>query len=227
MSAPEIKINWRCTTREAHEQYVICLRGRLHALCRLCNAYYKAIYRTSTMTIHIHMSLILNRGLPDASLPILASPLPPATAAKLMVVIISLLLIAASLYHVSPTRLRRVLSDAMQKLDQVFVEVSTAGLLGLLPPEDTQIVVSTYHMLRIKAGALQTAALRNSTSWRWGLFNFFACSTRLLRCIKQVKNFQRHLQILQEDHRNRTNSLALSFATATGVSQSTDVLTAE
>ncbi|KAJ7716112.1 hypothetical protein B0H16DRAFT_1741446 [Mycena metata] len=137
------------------------------------------------------MSLISTRsaGLPDGSLPILASPLPPATAAKVMLVVIGLLLIATSLYYVSPTRLTRILSDAMNKLDKVFVEVSTAGLLGLLSPEDMQIVVSTYHMLRIKAGALQTAALRNSTSWRWGLFNFFPRSTRLLRCIKQVKDF--------------------------------------
>ncbi|KAJ7716115.1 hypothetical protein B0H16DRAFT_1898472 [Mycena metata] len=31
----------------------------------------------------------------------------------------------------------------MKKLDKVFVEVSVAGLLGLLPPEDTQTVIST------------------------------------------------------------------------------------
>ncbi|KAJ7759060.1 hypothetical protein B0H16DRAFT_1720482 [Mycena metata] len=89
------------------------------------------------------MSLISPRGtgLPDASLPILASPLPPATAAKVMLVVI---LIAASLYYVSPTRLTRVLSVAMNKLDKVFAEVSAAGLLGLLSPEDMQTVVSTH-----------------------------------------------------------------------------------
>ncbi|KAJ7759063.1 hypothetical protein B0H16DRAFT_1456964 [Mycena metata] len=150
-------------------------------------------------------------GLPDGSLPILASPLPPATAAKVMLVVIGLLLIAASLYYVSPTRLTRVLSDAMKKLDKVFVEVSVAGLLGLLSPEDTQTVISTYQMLRVEVGKVQAQTLHTSTSWRSGLFNFFTCSTRLFRCIKQVKGFQTHLQILQEDHRNRTNSLALSF----------------
>ncbi|KAJ7701361.1 hypothetical protein B0H16DRAFT_1705376 [Mycena metata] len=169
------------------------------------------------------MSLILNRGtgLPDASLPILASPLPPATAAKVMVVIIGLLLIAASLYYLSPMRLTRVLSDAMQKLDKVFVEVSTAGLLGLLPPEDTQIVVSTYQKLRVEAGKVQTETLRHSTSWRSSLFNFFPRSTRLFRCIKQVKDFQTHLQISQEDYRNKTHSLPLSFATRVSHSTST------
>ncbi|KAJ7759087.1 hypothetical protein B0H16DRAFT_1534297 [Mycena metata] len=167
------------------------------------------------------MSLISNRGtgLPDASLPILASSLPPATAAKVMVVIIGLLLIAASLYYVSPTRLTRVLSDTMQKLDKVFVEVSTAGLLGLLPPEDTHIVVSTYQKLRVEVGNAQTERLRNSTSWRSSLFNFFPRSTRLFRCIEQVKDFRTHLQILQEDYCNKTHSLPLSLAT--GVSHST------
>ncbi|KAJ7759107.1 hypothetical protein B0H16DRAFT_629862 [Mycena metata] len=168
------------------------------------------------------MSLISPRGigLPDASLPIIASPLPPAIAAKVMVVIIGLLLIAASLYYVSPTRLTRVLSDAMNNLDEVFVEVSVAGLLGLLSSDDVQTVVSTYQMLRVEVGKVQTETLRNSKSWCTSLFGVFAGgSVSLVRCIKKVKEFQRHLQILQEDHRNKTHSLPLSFAT--GVSHST------
>ncbi|KAJ7759122.1 hypothetical protein B0H16DRAFT_1720538 [Mycena metata] len=159
-------------------------------------------------------------NLPDGSLSILASPLPPATAAKIMLAIFGLLLIVASLHYASPTRLTRVLSDAMSDLDKAFIEVTTAGLLGLLSAEDMQAVVSTYQMLRIKVGTLQTDALRNSTSWCTSLYNVFAGrSVSLLRCIKEVEEFQRHLQILQEDHRNSTNSLPLSFAT--GVSRST------
>ncbi|KAJ7037390.1 hypothetical protein C8F04DRAFT_1092284 [Mycena alexandri] len=163
-------------------------------------------------------------GLPNGSLSILASPLSPATAAKLMVVIIGLLLIAPSLYYASPTRLTRVLSDAMSSLDKVFVEVSAAGLLGLLSPEDMQTVVSTFQMLRVKVGMFQTDTLRNSTSWRMSLRDFFTRSILLFRCIKEVKDFQTHLeepviQILQEDYRHRTNSLPLSFAT--GVSHPT------
>ncbi|KAJ7759102.1 hypothetical protein B0H16DRAFT_1534349 [Mycena metata] len=61
-----------------------------------------------------------------------------------MLVVIGLLLVVALLYYTSPTRLTGVLSDAMSNLDKVFGEVSTAGLLGLLTPEDVQTVVSTY-----------------------------------------------------------------------------------
>ncbi|KAJ7759115.1 hypothetical protein B0H16DRAFT_1885045 [Mycena metata] len=159
-------------------------------------------------------------GLPDASLPILASPLSPATAANVTLCIIGLVLVVATLYYASPTRLTRVLSDAMSNLDNAFVVVSTAGLLGLLSPADMQTVVSTYQMLRVKVGTLQADTLRNSRSWCTSLCSLFAGgSVSLFRCIKEVKDFERHLQILQEDHRNRTNALPLSFAT--GVSHST------
>ncbi|KAJ7716113.1 hypothetical protein B0H16DRAFT_1741447 [Mycena metata] len=159
-------------------------------------------------------------GLPEASLPILASPLSPATAGKVMVVIVGLLLIAGAIHYTSPDRLTRALSDAMSNLDKVFVEVSVAGLIGLLSPEEMQTVVSTYQTLRVKAGMFQTETLRNSTSWRTSLFNFdFMRSIPLLRCIKEVKDFERHLQILQEDYHNKTHSLPLSFAT--GVSHPT------
>ncbi|KAJ7759111.1 hypothetical protein B0H16DRAFT_1534397, partial [Mycena metata] len=159
-------------------------------------------------------------ALPDGSLSILASPLPSTTAAKIMLVVIGLLLVVALLYYTSPTRLTGVLSDAMSNLDKVFGEVSTAGLLGLLTPEDIQTVVSTYQMLRVEVGKVQAETLRNSKSWCTSLSSVFAGrSVSLFRCIKKVKEFQRHLQILQEDHRNKTNSLPLSFAT--GVSRST------
>ncbi|KAJ7759090.1 hypothetical protein B0H16DRAFT_1534306 [Mycena metata] len=159
-------------------------------------------------------------ALPDGSLSILASPLPSATAAKIMLVVIGLLLIVAFLYYTSPTRLTHVLSDAMSNLDKVFGEVSTAGLLGLLTLEDVQTVVSTYQMLRVEVGKVQVETLRNSKSWCTSLFSVFAGgSMSLLCCIKDVKDFARHLQLLQEDHRNKTNSLPLSFAT--GVSRST------
>ncbi|KAJ7759061.1 hypothetical protein B0H16DRAFT_1885020 [Mycena metata] len=158
-------------------------------------------------------------NLPDGSLSILASPLPPATAAKIMLAIFGLLLIVASLHYASPTRLTRVLSDAMSDLDKVFIEVTTAGLLGLLSAEDMQAVVWTYQMLRIEVGTLQSDALRNSTSWCTSLYSVFTRSKRLFRCIKQVRDFQRRLQVLQKDHRNKTNSLPLSFATGTNVLQ--------
>ncbi|KAJ7759116.1 hypothetical protein B0H16DRAFT_1689078 [Mycena metata] len=134
-------------------------------------------------------------SLPDASLSILASPFSPATAAKIILAIISLVLIVASLYYVSPTRLTRILSDAMNNLDKIFVEVSVAGLLGLLSPDDVQTVVSTYQMLRVEVGKVQTETLRNSKSWCTSLFSVFAGgSVSLVRCIKKVKEFQRHLQ---------------------------------
>ncbi|KAJ7716121.1 hypothetical protein B0H16DRAFT_1476924 [Mycena metata] len=150
-------------------------------------------------------------NLPDGSLSILASPLPPVTAAKIMLVIFGLLLIVALLHYASPTRLTRVLSDAMSDLDKVFIEVTTAGLLGLLSAEDMQTVVWTYvfsptrfpkfqpfgsyHMLRIEVGTLQSDALRNSTSWCTSLYSVFTRSTCLFRCIKQVRDFQRRLQL--------------------------------
>ncbi|KAJ7043792.1 hypothetical protein C8F04DRAFT_1251175 [Mycena alexandri] len=158
-------------------------------------------------------------NLPDASLPILASLLSPATAAKAMLAIFGVIIIVASLHYASPTRLARVLSDAMNGLEKLYLEMAMAGLLGLLPSDDIHTVVSTMQLLRVEVGMLKTEALRNSKSWRASLLDFFTGrSVSLFRCIKEVKDFQTHLKILQEDHRHRTNSLPLSLAT--GVSRS-------
>ncbi|KAJ7028654.1 hypothetical protein C8F04DRAFT_1118799, partial [Mycena alexandri] len=131
-----------------------------------------------------------------------------------MLSIFGLLLILTFLHYVSPARLTRVLSDAMSSVEKLYLDMAMAGLLGLLPPDDIHTVVSTIQILRVKVGLNQTETLRNSKSWRTSLSSFFAGrSVSLFRCIEEVKDFQRHLQILQEDHRHRTNSLPLSFPT--------------
>ncbi|KAJ7037223.1 hypothetical protein C8F04DRAFT_1092976 [Mycena alexandri] len=133
-----------------------------------------------------------------------------------MLNIFGLLLIVTSLHYVSPARLTRVLSDAMSSLEKLYLDMAMAGLLGLLPTT----TFTPMQILRVKVGVNQTETLRNSKSWRTSLSSFFAGrSVSLFRCIEEVKDFQRHLQILQEDHRHRTNSLPLSFPT--GVSHST------
>ncbi|KAJ7043785.1 hypothetical protein C8F04DRAFT_1073313 [Mycena alexandri] len=137
-----------------------------------------------------------------------------------MLNIFGLLLIGTSLHYVSPARLMRVLSDAMSSLEKLYLEMAMAGLLGLLPSDDIHTVVSTMQILRVKVGVNQAETLRNFKLWCMSLSSFFAGrSVSLFRCIEEVKDFQRHLHILQEDHRHRTNSLPLSFPT--GVSHST------
>ncbi|KAJ7043779.1 hypothetical protein C8F04DRAFT_1229252 [Mycena alexandri] len=78
-------------------------------------------------------------NLPDASLPILASPFSPATTAKVILCgMISLPLIGTSLYYASPARLTLVLSDAMSNLEKVYADMVCSRILRLLPCNEVE-----------------------------------------------------------------------------------------
>ncbi|KAJ7701365.1 hypothetical protein B0H16DRAFT_1641051 [Mycena metata] len=83
-------------------------------------------------------------GIPDAAITTLASSIPPTMAANATLVIIGLILVAASLQYTSPTRLTRILSTAMNSLENVYTDAVYSGLLSVLPADEVDIVVSTY-----------------------------------------------------------------------------------
>ncbi|KAJ7043789.1 hypothetical protein C8F04DRAFT_1175539 [Mycena alexandri] len=130
-------------------------------------------------------------GIPDGSLPILTSLLSPATVAKVTLYIIGLVLIIASLYYVSPTRLTRVLSDAMSNLDKLSADILSAGLLGLMTPDKVAAV-----------GMFRAETLLHSLSWRATICEFFkGRSLTLYRCINEVRDLETHIRILEQEHR--------------------------
>ncbi|KAJ7716119.1 hypothetical protein B0H16DRAFT_1614448 [Mycena metata] len=153
--------------------------------------------------------------LPDTSLPILASPLSPAPAAKVMICVMGLGLVIASLYYASPTRLMRVLSDTMRNLEKVYTDLVCMQLMGLLTADD----VARLHMLQLEVSALRAQTLLHSLSWCATICEFLrGRSFKLYRCINQVRNLETRIRILEEEYRGRCRSGSVPSSFATGVS---------
>ncbi|KAJ7759042.1 hypothetical protein B0H16DRAFT_1534140 [Mycena metata] len=141
-------------------------------------------------------------SLPDGSLSILASPLSPVTSTKVMIVITGLILIVASLRYASPTRLTRVLSDAMSSLEKVYTDI-----------------VCMLHMLQLEVGALRAQTLLHSLSWRATIGELLkGRSFTLYRCINEVRDLETRIRILEEEYRGRCRSGSVPSSFATGVS---------
>ncbi|KAJ7759066.1 hypothetical protein B0H16DRAFT_1534221, partial [Mycena metata] len=99
-------------------------------------------------------------GIPDAAISTLASSIPPTMAVHATLGIIGLILIGASLQYTSPTRLARVLSAAMNSLENVYADAVYSGLLSVLPADEVDIVVSTYVVRTI------LSAVTHKTLWQ-------------------------------------------------------------
>ncbi|KAJ7759047.1 hypothetical protein B0H16DRAFT_1534164, partial [Mycena metata] len=139
-------------------------------------------------------------------LPILASPLSPATAAKVMICVMGLGLVIPSLYYASPTRLMCVLSDVMRNLEKVYTDLVCMQLMGLLTADD----VVRLHLLRLEVSALRAQTLLHSLSWRANIREFFnGRSFTLYRCINEVRDLETRIRILEEEYRGscRTGSV--------------------
>ncbi|KAJ7180824.1 hypothetical protein C8R46DRAFT_1070697 [Mycena filopes] len=154
-------------------------------------------------------------GLPDGALTILAAPLTPATAAKIMLAIIGLVLFVVALRYGSPAYQTGILSAAMTSLETVFGEIAFAGFPGLAP-HDVQTLVSAMHLLRMQVGDLREQRLHNSRRWGTTLGEFFSGhSITLYRCIKEIKDLETRLKILQVKQRTTAFSSAVSQSTGT------------
>ncbi|KAJ7180813.1 hypothetical protein C8R46DRAFT_1211117 [Mycena filopes] len=141
-------------------------------------------------------------GLPDTSLPILAAPLSPAIAAKFLLTIIGLALIAVSVRYASPARLTVILSGAMDGLEKVFGDLASTGFLRV-PPQDIPTILSSMQVLRVRVGSLREQRLHNSRTWGTAMGELFrGSSITLYRCIEEVKDFETRLKIFKEKQRN-------------------------
>ncbi|KAJ7180823.1 hypothetical protein C8R46DRAFT_1211126 [Mycena filopes] len=170
-------------------------------------------------------------GLPDTSLPILTAPLSPATAAKILLTIIGLVLFALSVRYASPAHQTGILSATMASLDKVFGDVASAGFSSV-PPQDIPSTLSAYdnisllygvlHLhgsmqgLRVQVGSLREERLQNSRAWSATLCEFLrGRSITLYCCIRKAKDLETRLKIFQEKQRNAAFSSAVSQSTGT------------
>ncbi|KAJ7180826.1 hypothetical protein C8R46DRAFT_1319145 [Mycena filopes] len=150
-------------------------------------------------------------GLPDTSLPILTAPLSPATAAKILLTIIGLVLFALSVRYASPAHQTGILSATMASLDKVFGDVASAGFSSV-PPQDIPSILSAYdnisllygvlHLhgsmqgLRVQVGSLREERLQNSRAWSATLCEFLrGRSITLYCCIRKAKDLETRLKV--------------------------------
>ncbi|KAJ7759059.1 hypothetical protein B0H16DRAFT_1456960 [Mycena metata] len=147
-------------------------------------------------------------GIPDVSLPNLIAPLSLATSTKVTLCIMGLVLIIASLSYASPTRLTRILSNAMSSLEKVYTDLVCMQLMGLLTADD----VARLHMLQLEVGAFRAQTLLHSLSWRATIYDFLkGRSFKLYRCINAVRDLETRIRILEEEYRAHPRAFGPSW----------------
>ncbi|KAJ7819001.1 hypothetical protein B0H13DRAFT_2682640 [Mycena leptocephala] len=131
--------------------------------------------------------------LPDAALSILAPDLPDNSTAKAVAVILFIVVIAAALlYYLSPTRLARVLVTVIAATEKTYLEALETGLLSVSDVHTAEMLST----LEFKASAIREKTLRNSLSHGSTLREFFAGRTfTLLRCIREVHELATHIEV--------------------------------
>ncbi|KAJ7759089.1 hypothetical protein B0H16DRAFT_1456984 [Mycena metata] len=140
-------------------------------------------------------------GIPNAHLPILASPFSPTTTAKVVLAGIGLPLIGTSLHYASPAHLTCVLSGAINNLEKVYADMICAGLPRLLTAEEVEHLSLSLRVLQLKADKLKTENLRNSLSWHTTICEFLkGRSITLFCCIQEVQDLETRIKILEREH---------------------------
>ncbi|KAJ7917587.1 hypothetical protein B0H13DRAFT_2442090 [Mycena leptocephala] len=132
----------------------------------------------------------------EACLSILPSALPAPGSTDTTTVILVLAFVAAGIIHyVSPLRLTRVLVAAIANVEKTYLEALETGLLSA-SDIDTAEMLST---LQLKVSKIREFSLRNSLSLRSTLYEFLNGHTfTLLRCIREVRVLETHIEILKE-----------------------------
>ncbi|KAJ7759135.1 hypothetical protein B0H16DRAFT_1534488 [Mycena metata] len=135
---------------------------------------------------HCQMSAIL-----DSTLPIFTAPLSTTFAAEFAVVF-AVALGLALVNYASPMRLTSVLVSEIAHAEQIYLDAFETGLLSTT---ETDILSA----LQFKVSTLREATLRDSISWVAVLCGLVQGRTlALLRCIREVRAFETHIEILKE-----------------------------
>ncbi|KAJ7931666.1 hypothetical protein B0H13DRAFT_1957094 [Mycena leptocephala] len=131
--------------------------------------------------------------IPDAPVSMLAgSALPNTTTNAILAALIAPAMGAAFIHFASPLRLTGVLVAAIADAEKIYVEAQQTGLLSATETE-------ALYTLQLKVSAIHEETLRNSLSWCTVLGDFLRGRTlSVLRCIREVKDFETRLKILKE-----------------------------
>ncbi|KAJ7815001.1 hypothetical protein B0H13DRAFT_2381351 [Mycena leptocephala] len=135
----------------------------------------------------------------EACLSVLPSALPAhgtdTTNTAVLIALVIFVVAAGIVHYTSPLRLTRVLITAIANVEEIYLEALETGLLSA-SDIDTVEMLST---LQLKVSKIREASLRNSLSHSGTLREFFGGRTfTLLRCIREVRVLEIHIEILKE-----------------------------
>ncbi|KAJ7931664.1 hypothetical protein B0H13DRAFT_2524510 [Mycena leptocephala] len=133
----------------------------------------------------------------EACLSILPSALPaPAstiTSTAILVAPLVLAVVAGIVHYVSPPRLTRVLVVDIANVEKIYLEALETGLLSTSDINTAEML----SLLQLKVSQIREASLRNSLSHSGTLREFFGgCTFTLLRCIREVRVLETHIENL-------------------------------
>ncbi|KAJ7931619.1 hypothetical protein B0H13DRAFT_2308340 [Mycena leptocephala] len=134
----------------------------------------------------------------DACLSILPSTLPaPGSTTNTAVFVASLvfIVVVGVVHYASPLRLTRVLITTIANAEKTYLEALETGLLSPFDTDTTEMLSS----LQLKVSKIRETSLRNSLRHSGTLRELFAGPTfALLRCIREVRGLEIHIEILKE-----------------------------
>ncbi|KAJ7819014.1 hypothetical protein B0H13DRAFT_2378589 [Mycena leptocephala] len=141
----------------------------------------------------------------EARLSILPSalPAPGITINTTIFCVLFMPVVAAGIAHyASPLRLTHVLVAGIANVEKTYLDALETGLLSA-SDIDTAEMLST---LQLKVSKIREFSLRNSLSLRSTLHEFLNGHTfTLLRCIREVRVLETHIEILKENQLREDN----------------------
>ncbi|KAJ7117781.1 hypothetical protein C8R44DRAFT_738656 [Mycena epipterygia] len=144
--------------------------------------------------------------LSETTLSVLASAPPTSTTAKINIGVVALTLATFIIHFASPMHLTCVLVAAIKDAEETYLEAIETGALSKSDVHITAMMTS----LQIEVSHIRQVTLRNSMSRFEALCDFFKGRTfTVLKCIREVRALEAHIEILKEEHLRDPNAFAL------------------
>ncbi|KAJ7117759.1 hypothetical protein C8R44DRAFT_738638 [Mycena epipterygia] len=149
-------------------------------------------------------------SLSEISLSLLVSAPPTSTTTYATIGVLVLTVTIFIIHLASPMRLTRILVAAIVDVEKTYFEAVEAGVIS---KSDVHIVARLSSM-QIQVSHMRETTLRNSLSYFGVVGDFFkGRSITVLKCIREVRALQAHIEILKEEHLRDPNHLVLETTT--------------
>ncbi|KAJ7696481.1 hypothetical protein B0H17DRAFT_1177910 [Mycena rosella] len=131
----------------------------------------------------------------QTSLSFIASAPTTGSTPKMLVGACAIALVAYIIHRAAPMHLTRVLVAAITDAEKTYLEALEAGVSFNSDSHMSERLTS----LQLKVSTIREATLRDSLSYRTSVGAFFkGNSLTVLYCIREVREFETHMEIMKE-----------------------------